>query len=73
MRAPPHRETGLVHALADGELGPLDASQVRSHLARCPSCARELGDALLLGELGERLASVEGSLPWCWTAKSPRS
>ena len=41
-----HPEADLVHALTDGELGPVDAERVRAHVARCAVCARELGDVV---------------------------
>ena len=59
MRRTPHRETVLVHALADGELTPFEAARVRSHLAHCAACARELGDAVHLDDLGQRVAQLE--------------
>ena len=65
MPTPPHTETGLIHALADGELTRFDASRLRSHLARCPACAKELGDLVHLEELGERLALLERARACC--------
>jgi anti-sigma factor RsiW len=73
MRVPPHQETFLVHALADGELTPFEAARLRVHLARCPICALELCDAIHLGELGERLARVDRGPFWWTIATPPRS
>jgi anti-sigma factor RsiW len=71
MRPATHRETALVHALADGELTQFEAARVRAHLAHCAACARELGDAVQMGDLARRLAALQRSRSWCAVRKPP--
>jgi tetratricopeptide (TPR) repeat protein len=49
----------LVHAFADGELEPAEASAFREHLGTCERCQAELNDILQLQSLSGRLAAAQ--------------
>lgn len=51
----------LVHALADGELRPDEAEEVRAHLGHCADCQAELADVMqlesMMAEVGRQRAA----------------
>lgn len=51
-------------ALLDGELGAVEADEVRAHVAGCHECTRELDDVRTARRIVRQLPAVEPSVDW---------
>jgi LCP family protein required for cell wall assembly len=72
-----HPSDGELLDLAEGQLNPVDAARLHSHIEACPACqARQEQQTRTVRQLSDTLAQVAGAAPFSpgpsWAAVAPR-